>query len=173
MSESELYKEGSTIRTSNVNKQNAELASKYKSEQQSNDMQNVIRQTLEAKAMKDSGNTENQWRKDFEGYSQIVNEEDNILQKQTDARAVAQGANLSDSPRAEAARNWQPEPSLLDMVSDKLSSAFNWSPSPTGAANFDDPNKALRLSEEAEYNRQASEQAGLAELKQTLNNREY
>jgi hypothetical protein len=69
------------------------------------------------------------------------------------------------------------EPSFLDMISDKISNSKMWnSEEQTGAANFDDPNQELRLKEEAEYNRQLEQQeqkAGLAELKQTLNNREY
>ena len=173
MSESELYREGSTVRTSNVNKQNAELAGRYKAEKEQNNIRDVISRTLEAKSIQDSDNTENQWRKDFEGYSKIADEDDNILQAQTDARAEAQGVPVSTSARAEAARNWQPEPSLLDSISDKIGSAFNWDEVPTGAANFDDPNKDLRLREEAEFNRNEEQQAGLAELKRTLNNREY
>jgi hypothetical protein len=64
-------------------------------------------------------------------------------------------------------------PSFLDMITDKISNSDVWNSQPTGAANFDGPNQELRLREEAEYNRQLEQQAGLAELKQTLNNREY
>lgn len=171
MSDSDLYREGSTIRASNVNRENAELASRYKTDLERQGIKDVINRTLEAKARQDQDVNDMQWRKDFEGYSKVVDENDNALQLQADRRAAEQGAPLSTSARAEASRNWRPEPSLLDMVSDRLGKAFNWQPSNTaGAENFDGPNKELRIQQQEEFNRQESETSGLNELKQRLNN---
>ena len=171
MVESELYKEGSTIRTSNVNKQNAELAEKYKAEQSQNQMRKVIAQTLDAKSLQDKYDRDLQWKKDFEGYLQVADENDQRLQALADKRAADLGAPLSDSPRAEASRRFKPAPSLLDTISDKLDKAFGWNSSqPTGAENFDDPHKELRMAEEERFRRHNSEQAGLAELSRTTNN---
>jgi hypothetical protein len=160
-----------------LNQQNQNDSNELKSIKENNMLKNVVEQALEARSINDANMASEQRAVDVAGYSKIVNEEDSILQNQTDNRALAQGAPLSDSPRAEAARNWKPEPSFYDMVTNKLADAFNWnSEQPTGAANFNDPNQELRLREEAEYNKQLGQleqQAGLSEIEQKLNNREY
>lgn len=153
MSESDLYRNGGTIRTSNVNKRNEQDAAELKAIK-SQDRDNQLRDEGFREGFSDFERRmadSNQWAPVVEGSPQDIQMQDDINR----------GVNYQE-----------PEgPSLLDSISGQLGDArnnvsdwFSREPEP----EVIQPQSAFTNAQEFDYTQQESEQAGLAELEQLL-----
>ncbi len=153
MSESELYKEGGTIRTSNINKRNEQDAEELRA-LKSQDRDNAIREEGFREGFEDFERriaSSNQWAPVVEGSPQDIQ-----MQESTN-----EGINYQEPD----------EPSLIDSISNRLGKAsdnlsewFNRKPEP----EVEQPQSAFLKGQEFDHIQRESEQAGLEELRQIL-----
>ncbi len=160
MSESELYKNGGTIRTSNINKRNEQDAEELrilKAHERDNQLVGNAREEGFREGFKDFERRltdSNQWNPIVEGSPQDIRMQDN----------VDRGLNYQEPQ----------EPSILDSISGQLGKArdglSDWfSREPEVEQPVNEQQSAFLKDQQFNQMQAESERAGLAELEQLLN----
>jgi len=152
MSESDLYRNGGTVRTSNINKRNEQDAAELqaiKSQDRDSQLVNSAREEGFREGFSDFEQrmaNSNQWSPVVEGSPQDIQMQESINS----------GLNYQEPQ----------EPSLLDSISNMFGSGTEAVEEPQVTGN--EPQSAFLQGQEQDQMQYDSEQAGLAELEQLL-----
>ena len=153
MSESELYRQGGTIRTSNINKRNAEDSAEL----------NAIKASQRDSQLMDSAREEG-FREGFQDFERRMVNSD---QWSPVAEGSPEDIQMQENINRGLSFKESEEPSLLDSIS----SFFGGSDSAPVQDTSSAPQSAFLQGQQHDLMQQESEQAGLAELEQLLNKR--
>jgi hypothetical protein len=172
MSESDLYRRGSTITSSNVNKQNAQDSAELGMIKQDRLRADLVNSAIAQYKVQTGIDMKAKREADIIGFSESADKSTNMRQLQIDELTKAQGAELSDSPQAVADRKWKPSeegPGLLDSVSNYLSQFV--ASAPVNAPEYQQSPEAAAA--EFEQTQHTSDRAGLREeLQKKLGNQQ-